>query len=88
MSILDPRGFNGDFVAWADRMSPLIQNDVPQFAIMQPVMDADDPNAWREWALCVVGGQDRLGQDSPNPYEFDDWEDWAMRLFQTQDFAG
>ena len=82
--IIDPRGFGDDFNAWADRMSYLVQADVPQFLIMQPQIDTD----WREWAMCLVGGQDRLGQDSPDPYQFDTWQEWARRLFDTQDFAG
>ena len=82
MSYIDPRGFGDDFKAWADQMSFLIQADVPQFTIHQ---DGED---WREWAMCVVGGQDRLGQDSPNPYQFNTWQEWAERLFETQAFAG
>lgn len=82
MSYIDPRGFGNDFNAWADQMSFLIQADVPQFIIHQP---GDD---WREWAMCVVGGQDRLGQDSPNPYQFATWQEWAQRLFETQAFTG
>ena len=86
MSIINPRGFGDDFPAWADRMSYLIQADVPQFWIWQPALD--NPDDWREWAMCVVGGQDRLGQDSPDPYQFDTWQEWAERLFETQNFLG
>lgn len=86
MSIINPRGFGDDFVAWADRMSYLIDFDVPQFLIAQPQLGDEDE--WREWAMCIVGGQDRLGQDSPNPYEFATWQEWAERLFETQNFLG
>ena len=82
MSYIDPRGFD-NFQDWADQMSYLIEQDVPQFIKFNP--EYDD---WRDWAMCVVGGQDRLGQDSPDPYFFDDWRDWARRLFATQDFVG
>ncbi len=84
--IINPHGFGDDFAGWADRMSYLIQADVPQFLIAQPVLG--DPDEWREWAMCVTGGQDPLGQDSPNPYEFDTWQEWAERLFATQNFSG
>lgn len=91
MSIINPRGFDDDFDGfseWADRMSYLIQADVPQFQIVQP-MDSDKFDlAWKDWAMCIVGGQDRLGQDSPNPWEFDTWREWAERLFETQNFLG
>ena len=86
--IIHPRGFGDDFMAWADQMSFLIQEDVPQFLKFDAAIDSQDPNAWREWAMCIVGGQDRLGQDSPNPYQFDTWQEWAERLFETQDFSG
>lgn len=89
--IIHPQGFTTDFagfVEWADRMSFLVQTDVPQFQIMQPALDADNPDAWKDWAMCIVGGQDRLGQDSPNPWEFDSWVDWAERFFETQDLLG
>ena len=83
--IINPRGFT-QFRDWADQMSNIIQNEVPQFQIILPWQADED--VWRDWAMCIVGGQDRLGQDSPNPWEFDDWREWAERLFETQDFEG
>ena len=85
--IIQPTGFTR-FRDWADQMSYLIQADVPQFNIVQSWEDDESPEVWQEWALCIVGGQDRLGQDSPDPYQFDDWREWAERLFETQDFSG
>ena len=82
MTIINPRGFGDDFQDWAERMSFLIQSEVPQFLILTP---GDD---WRDWAMCLVGAQDVIGQDSPDPYAFDTWQEWAERLFDTQDFAG
>ncbi len=82
MSIINPQGFGDDFVAWADQMSFLIAAEVPQFLI---ITDAEDD--WREWAMCLVGAQDRLGQDSPDPYQFNTWQEWAERLFDTQEFT-
>ena len=81
--IIDPRGFD-NFRDWADQMSALIQSEVPQFLIFQEGLDDE----WRDWAMCIVGAQDVIGQDSPNPYQFSDWREWAERLFVTQDFAG
>jgi len=61
-------------------MSFLIDAFVPQFIRL------DDPSQWREWAMCLVGAQDLLGQDSPDPYAFETWQEWAERLFDTQEF--
>lgn len=80
--IIHPAPFGDDVVTWADRMSFLIQDQVPQFIRL------DNPDDWREWAMCLVGAQDQLGQDAPDPYFFDTWQEWAERLFITAEFAG
>lgn len=82
--IIDPRGFGDDFMAWADQMSFLIQEEIPQFLIYTPLVG----DTWQDWAMCIVGAQDLLGQDSPDPEAFDTWQEWANRLFETQDFSG
>lgn len=81
MSIINPIGFGNDVVAWADQMSYLIFKDEAQFERIK------SPETWRDWAMQVVGSQDRLGQDSPDPRQFKTWQEWAERLFQTQDFT-
>jgi len=89
--VIHPYGFAPDFkgfVEWADRMSFLITAELPQFEILQPLLDEDDPDTWKNWAMGIVGDQSPLGQDSPNPWEFDEWQDWAERLFSTQDLSG
>jgi hypothetical protein len=80
MSVIDPRGFEGDVVRWSDQMFFLLQRFVPQLERL------DNPDNWRDWALSIVGAQDEAGQDAPDPYAFEHWEDWAERLFQTQEF--
>ena len=48
----------------------------------------DDPEQWQAWATSIFGEPDVSGQDSPDPYAFDTWQEWGERLFQTQDYAG
>ena len=81
--IIHPQGFP-TFQEWADQMSFLVGEEAPQFLIYSPIVGDD----WRDWAMCVVGSQDKLGQDSPDPYQFDSWREWAERFFITQDFSG
>lgn len=83
--IIHPQGFrDDDFKGWADQMSNLIQEDVPNFLIYMPGLG----DTWQDWALCIVGSQDELGQDSPDPATFDTWKEWAERFFETQSFMG
>lgn len=83
--IIHPEGFrDDDFQGWADAMSYLIQEDVPQFLIFMPELG----EKWQDWASHIVGSEDQLGQDSPDPRYFDTWKEWAERLFETQAFMG
>lgn len=36
-----------------------------------------DTRNWREWAVAVIGLASLSGIVLPNPYSFDDWQDWA-----------
>ena len=80
--IIHPQGLGDDVIGWSDHMIFLVQEEVP------PLIRLDDPEEWREWAMCLVGSQDTLGQDSPDPHAFATWQEWAERLFLTQDFSG
>lgn len=83
--IIHPQGFrDDDFQSWADQMSFLIQEEVPNFLIYKPEIG----DTWQDWAMCIVGAQDQFGQDSPDPYVFYTWKEWAERLFNTQAFSG
>lgn len=82
MSIIDPRGFGDDVIAWADQMAFLTQDVAPNCARL------DDPEEWREWAMCLVAQPDQIGQDAPDPYQFEKWQEWAMRFFNTTNFSG
>ncbi len=88
MSIINPTGFQ-DVIEWADFMTGALgfladpicgsDNNYPRL---------DDPEKWQEWAMGIFGGVDALGQDSPDPFEYDDWREWAERLFATSNFTG
>ncbi len=88
--IVDPRGFRDDEVmAWADVMTgqlgffaDLIQGSDYNYEILQ------DPSKWQDWAMGVFGGSDPLGQDVPDPYAYDNWKEWAERMFATTNFTG
>lgn len=81
MSIIDPRGFT-DVREWADFMRPLLEEQVFTYPRL------DDPLEWQTWADAVFKGSSFLGQDSPDPFQYDNWRDWAERLFATIDFSG
>ncbi len=90
MSIIDPRGFRDDeVIAWADRMAGEFGFFSDRFNGSDPNYERlDDPEEWQDWAMGVFGGADPLGQDVPDPYSFDNWKDWAERLFSTTNFTG
>ncbi len=88
MTIIRPDGF-ANVIEWADFMSgalgfftdPVTGSD-EQFERL------DDPEKWQDWASGVFGGVDALGQDVPDPYAYDDWREWADRMFTTTNFTG
>ena len=88
MSIIDPRGFE-DVRDWADFMT----GTLGFFSDPQQGADAnyprlDDPAKWQEWAEGVFCCSSRLGQDVPDPRAYDDWKEWAFRMFSTTNFTG
>lgn len=40
----------------------------------------DDPNGWRDWALALLNLPALSGSIVPDPYQFETWTAWAMRL--------
>ena len=81
MTVIDPRGFN-TVTAWADFMTPLFERFSENFPRL------DDETQWQEWASTVFGDVDPIGQDAPDPFAYDDWREWAERLFATTNFEG
>lgn len=68
-------------IEWADQMAFFIGSVTPYERL-------DDPEKWQDWAAKYIGEPTELGQEMPNPYQFDDWREWAERLFYTIDFEG
>lgn len=40
-----------------------------------------DENAWQDWASNYVRAQPFAQRAVPDPYQFDDWREWAMRSY-------
>ena len=78
---IDPRGFD-TVVTWSDFMVPLIEKQIGVFPKL------DSAAEWQWWASTIFRGQSTFGQNVPDPYAYDDWREWAMRLFATVNFEG
>ncbi len=88
--IIDPRGFaDNEVVQWADFMTGLLEFFAADVNGSDPnYQRLDDPAEWQQWATGVFGGVDALGQDVPDPMDYDNWKEWAMRMFSTTNFMG
>lgn len=72
--------YNMEAIDWFDSMAFLL-TDIPTRRI-------ENLDNWQEWARNLTNSPDLLGQNTPNPYTFNDWREWAMRLFVTIEFGG
>jgi hypothetical protein len=81
VTILLPQGFS-DVVEWADQMTPLLEEQTANFPRL------DNPEDWQRWARAVFLQATRTGEVPPDPYDYDDWRDWVMRLYSTTEFSG
>lgn len=68
--MIDPRGLT--LKAWADAVV-LAVGDVWSFGRL------DDEARWQDWAVGLARAFSP--QAVPDPYEFSDWRDWAMRAY-------
>jgi len=56
-------------------------------AVMLSVSDAwamgrlDDADKWQDWAVGLVRAPTFAQRSLPDPYQFSDWRDWAMRAY-------
>lgn len=90
MSIIDPRLFaDNEVVQWADFMTGALGflSD-PTVGTDENFPRLDDPSKWQEWAEGMYCCADDLGQDVPDPRAYDNWKEWAMRMFSTTNFTG
>jgi hypothetical protein len=76
---IDPRGMN--FVDWSDRMNLIL--DPLRIAVR--FFEGDN---WQDWAAQLVDSPGLPEHNLPMPYQFGNWEEWAMRFNQTIDLPG
>lgn len=71
---VDPR-FIPTFKDWADYSYP----DLEEYGAIAKVLDDSE---WQDWGagLLSLNGIAKVG--APNPYQFTDWREWAMRFNQ------
>lgn len=74
---IDPRGMT--VFQWTDAMALLLNGTPPA----EKLLREED---WQSWAENVVNGVE--GATLPDPYQFNDWREWAQRLNATVDFEG
>ena len=69
---IDPRIVK-TFVEWADYMYP----DLSEFGVVARAFSEDD---WQSWAAGVLSLNGIAQVGAPDPYQFKDWKDWAIRF--------
>lgn len=75
MTVVDPRGI-ANVVEWADYMYPTIEQ---YGGTASRLFNEQD---WQNWAAGLLAIGSIAQVNPPNPYQFDDWRDWAMRFNQ------
>lgn len=59
---------------WADAVI-LTVNDAWSFGKIA------DPAKWQDWAVGFVRASPFAQRVLPDPYQFNDWREWAMRVY-------
>jgi hypothetical protein len=70
--MIDPHGMT--LLQWADAVI-LSNGDAWSFGKLEDEAD------WQDWATGFVRAQPFVQRNPPNPYQFDDWREWAMRAY-------
>lgn len=70
--MIDPRGLT--LRDWADSVI-LVVDDAWSFGRL------DDENEWQDWATGFLKASPFSTRAAPDPYQFDDWREWAMRVY-------
>lgn len=66
---------------WADSVI-LTANDAWAFGRL------DDETKWQEWAVGFVRASNFAQRVPPDPYQFNDWREWAMRMYPILEVNG
>lgn len=69
--VIDPEGMNAQ--EWTDAMAL-------ELARFGSVPKLDRVELWRDWAIAVQQFTEIAVTAPPDPYQFSDWKDWAMRF--------
>jgi hypothetical protein len=48
----------------------------------------DDEARWQDWAVGLLRANTLSPQNLPDPYAFDDWREWAMRVYPMLEVGG
>ena len=72
--MIDPRHMT--LTQWADAVL-LSTNDAWSFGRLV------DENDWQDWARAFCAAPGYSQRNPPDPYKFDDWREWAMRVYPT-----
>ena len=70
---IDPRFM--EVIEWTDKMTPSLLN-------YGDIGKLDDPDNWQNWARGVILINQQWQSVAPNPFEFQNWRDWAERFLQ------
>lgn len=74
INVSDPRGASG-FVEWAD-------DNYETFVEFGFLPKATTEAAWQDWGAALLLMRDLVVFNIPDPYQFTDWREWAIRLMQ------
>lgn len=70
--MIDPRGLT--LLQWADA----VILDVGDAWSFGRLVNEDD---WQSWGAAFVRAQPFASRNPPNPYQFTEWREWAMRVY-------
>jgi len=77
MSYVDPR-YIDSFEEWSDYMYPTLE----QYGVIEQFTYGSD---WKSWAAGLLSLNPIAQLGVPQPYVFDDWQEWASRLIGALD---
>lgn len=77
--MIDPRG-----MTWQDWACSVILSVGDAWSFGVPPGE----ETWRDWALGLVRASPFTQRTLPDPYQFSDWRDWAMRAYPMLEGTG
>ena len=70
--MINPEGMT--WKSWAEAVI-LVVRDVWSYGV------PPDEERWRDWAVAFARAPGFARQVIPDPYQFADWREWAMRVY-------